>query len=98
MTAEVRPENCGMRRLIDLDAEIEKPRAIAAITVQQHNRRRAFSPLHQPATRLTPVERGPTLVRDFDCATTDARERLRRHDIRPSCRTRNPVHDERKRP
>src|SRR5689334_135418 len=98
MTAQVGPENRAVCRLVYLDAEIEKPRTIAAVTMQQHHRRRAFRAFEQPAARLVAVERGPTLIRDFERASTDARERLRRHHIRTFGRTRNAVDDKGKRP
>ena len=71
VTAQIGPEDREVCGLVDLDAEIEEPRAIAAVTMQQHHSRRAFSAFEQPAATAPPVLGGPTFVSDLDGASAD---------------------------
>jgi hypothetical protein len=96
MAAQIGPDNREVRRFVDLDAEIKKPRAITTISMQQHHCRGAFGAFQQPAARAASIERGPGLISNLDRASTDSRKRFRSDYVRSFGGTCNAVNNKAK--
>src|SRR6267142_7083056 len=86
MPPQIRPENGEVRCLVELDAEIEEPRAIGPIAMKQHNGGRSFSAAQQPAARRSAITIAPGFVCCLQTRPTDLRKGLRGDQVSSTLR------------
>ena len=93
MSAQVGQEDCIVRRLVKLGCQIQEPRTVGAISMQQNDRRRAFAGANQPAARFGPVMIGPGDVRCDEGGPGHCGKGFRRDQIRRARRARDAIND-----
>src|SRR6266487_1309330 len=89
--AQVRPEHRKICRLINFDREVEKPRAISPIAMQQNYARRSFGSENQPTARPGSVMIAPGFVLRFQDWSGDLGKCLRGDQVSLSRRSGNSV-------
>ena len=91
MAAQVWQKHRHVRRLVELHAEVQEPRAIRAVAVEQYDGGRAFRAAHEPAARARPVAVRPSLFGRLQTAVAQLHELFGRDEVRASGRVRRAV-------
>lgn len=81
MTSQVRPENRKACGLIQLDAQIQEPRAVAPVSMQENDGRRSFRSAQQPSSSFSAVAVGPGFICYFESRSAYVGERLRGDEV-----------------